>query len=79
MKLVHPSIMHHIEFQENSIQIIVVENPHLFYDYANDLYTQCNMGGEGSFILSEQDKEMTLSKVACMITSPYKFLSFRKM
>lgn len=71
MKLMHPEWTHGIEFQENKVQILVVEHPHLFYEYVQDLYRQCENGQEGKFVLSEEDKILMCSKYAYLWVNPF--------
>lgn len=53
MKLMHPLFSRPIEFQENRVQVLTVEQPVLFRDMLSDLLKQSE-GEEGAFVLSEE-------------------------
>lgn len=61
MKLVHPDIESQIEFNENEIQILVIENKSAFAKYTKMLFDQVN-GVEGEFVLSNEGKLQKISK-----------------
>lgn len=61
MKLVHPDINYHIVFNENIVNVIVVENPKIFRGFIEELVRQC-AGEEGSFLLSDCEEEIEISK-----------------
>jgi CRISPR-associated protein Csn2 len=61
VKLVHPDINYHIVFEENIVNVIVVENPKAFRGFIEELVKQC-AGEDGSFILSECEEEIDISR-----------------
>lgn len=54
MKLAHPLFSNPIVFRENSVPVLVLENPHAFRSLAAELVRQSECG-EGQFVLSERD------------------------
>ncbi len=70
MKLVHPELENQIVFSENKINILTVENKNFFIKLIEELLQQIN-GDEGSFILSENNKELEISKFCQMIIDPF--------
>ncbi len=62
MRLMHPSFSVPIRFEENSIQVLIVENPALFSDMHEDLVAQVD-GGEGEFVLSKSFEPVEISSI----------------
>lgn len=48
----------------------VIESPKLFAEYVQELYFQ-STGGVGRFVLSDNDKELSIEKYAEMIINPF--------
>lgn len=70
MKLVHPMWNNPIEFEENIIPILVVENHILFRQYVEMLLMQ-SLKDEGLFVLSEADQILNISKTLDVICDPF--------
>lgn len=47
----------------------IIESPELFTEYVQELYMQCE-NDEGRFVLSEEENEISLSKVSEIIMNP---------
>ncbi len=54
MKLVHPALNHHIDFSQNQIQSLIIENQREYFKLTKELYLQCQ-GENGDFVLSENE------------------------
>lgn len=54
MKLMHPLFSNPIEFRENSISVLILENPLAFRKLTSELVRQSECG-EGQFVLSQRD------------------------
>jgi len=61
MKLSHNEIKKCIEFKENMINILVIENHSFFTKIIRELFYQTS-GGNGNFVLSENLEELIISK-----------------
>ncbi len=70
MKLVHPELKQAFLFEEGKVNVWIIEHPSLFYEYVMQLFLQVN-GKEGRFVLSENLKEMKLSKVMEVLLEPW--------
>lgn len=70
MKLVYPVIDLHLCLQENLVQVVSVEEPHLFTAMVSDLWRQMS-GESGNFILSDGEKIKNISKELEMIINPF--------
>ncbi len=70
MKLVHSELEKQIIFSENKINVLTVEHKKLFIQLIEEFLRQIN-GDEGSFILSENNKELEISKFCEMIIEPF--------
>lgn len=72
MKLVHPEFNYQIEFRENVVNLIVIEDKKIFREYVGELYSQCmELNDSGRFVLSSEEKEIKLSKKAEIILDFY--------
>lgn len=69
MKLVHPDLKFQIELSESTIPICIVESPVRWRAMQRELLAQ-QMGEEGGWILSEEDREISLKKSVEMIFNP---------
>ena len=55
-----------IEFKENTVPVLVIENPQYYARFLTDLYNQCN-GGEGNVGLYINFEDKSLSKLAMVV------------
>lgn len=69
MKIVNAKYGLNIDIEENSVDVIIVENPTIMSDMISDLWSQIN-GGEGSFILSEEEI-IKVEKNVDMVINPF--------
>ncbi len=67
IRLAHPEITKNIEFEENKICSLVIENKVFFRKVISGLYNQIN-GEDGSFVLSEEYVPVDLNKKAEILT-----------
>ncbi|MDO4556681.1 MAG: type II-A CRISPR-associated protein Csn2, partial [Lachnospiraceae bacterium] len=67
MRLVHPTWGKKIEIKENAVNVIYIENEKDFYKCVYEFCIQAN-GGEGTFILSKDLKELSVSKNIDIVT-----------
>lgn len=70
MIIAHPDLNYKIELNNKMITEWIIESPALFSQYLSELYTQMS-GGEGNFILSNEQKELILSKNMAIIFNPF--------
>lgn len=70
MKLVHPEYDLCLEFQENKVNVVAVENQKLLAEIIQELYRQCN-DAEGAFVLSDKDKILPFGKSVELITDVF--------
>ncbi len=56
-----------LEFQENRIEELIIENPRIYRELAGDLMNQCE-GKEGKWILSDDDEILSLKKNVVLIS-----------
>ena len=72
MKLVHPEFNYQIELKENIVDLIVIEDKKVFREYIGELYSQCmELNDSGRFVLSNEEKEIKLSKKVEIILDFY--------
>lgn len=72
MKLVHPEFNYQIEFKENIVNLMVIEDKKVFREYIGELYSQCmDLNDSGRFVLSNEEKEIKLSKKVEIILDFY--------
>lgn len=69
MKLVHSEYSLVLEFKENEVQVLTVENPLVYTALLSDLYRQSE-GAEGGWFLSEHIRELSIAKKVEVILSP---------
>ena len=69
MKLVNSKINYSIEFKENIVNILVIENQSVMSQVVQSLWKQCN-GNDGDFCLSEE-KTLKIDKLMCTIINPF--------
>ncbi len=69
MKLVHPDIKNQIIFSENKVNVLTIENKTFFTEIVSEFFSQYS-GNEGKFILSEDDKELSIPKTCELILNP---------
>ena len=70
MKLICEKYGIFIEFIENQVATLVIENQKVFSEFVQNLNQQIN-GDEGDLILSDEDKELSFSKQAVLVTNPF--------
>ena len=70
MKLVYPDWKTNIEFSEEHVQILNLENPSYYARIIQELLIQ-QQTGIGRFVVSEGDKIYDLSKICEIIVSPF--------
>lgn len=70
MKLIHPDFPYRIEFAENQVQTLVLENPKILSNYLAELFLQVD-GGDGKWILSEKEKIFSIQKKCQIIIDPF--------
>lgn len=70
MKLIHNRYDIEFEFNENMVYGLVIENPMVFTEIAGELLRQCEED-EGSFVLSEDNKLLSISKTISFIFNPF--------
>lgn len=69
MKLFHPVLPENISFNENVINVLVIEKPEDFYKMVNDLRLQSE-GGEGEWIFSQKGEIRSLQKESDIVLEP---------
>lgn len=70
MKLNHVDFPCTIQFRENEIQTLVIENPKLFSEFLLDFCRQTE-GEEGKWILSDSAELLKFSQVSSVIINPF--------
>lgn len=70
MRLIHNRYDIEFEFIENTMYGLVIENPMVFTEIAEELFRQCE-DDEGGFILSENNKLLSVSKTVSFIINPF--------
>mgnify|MGYP004679400459 CR=1 FL=1 len=70
MKLVHKNIEKHLEFKENKVNVLVVENNGMLFKLINELQSQIE-GENGTFVLSENGELLNISKEIELITDVF--------
>lgn len=73
MKLAHFDFENVFELSPGIVNVLVIEPENYFYKYCSEIQRQIN-GGEGCFVLSENDEILNLSKCAVFAES---YLSFQ--
>lgn len=67
MKLVYPMLNLNIEFEENVVNSLILENQNLFYETINEIHNQIE-GLGGNFVLSENYEPVEMRKTAELVT-----------
>ena len=70
MKLVHPLLEAPVEFAENIVNVLVVENQRVFSGMVSELLLQSE-GSEGQFVMSHGARRLSFEKDAELILSPF--------
>ena len=79
MRLLIKNFQYEIEFPENQINVLIIEDPKLFTEILRDVWNQAN-GGDGGLLLSENGKEVVFSKTAEGVFNPFQLdINNRKM
>lgn len=68
MKLIHPIFSHPICIKEDKINVIQIENKNVFRKFVQEFYLQVNQVEQGNFLITENKKEISLSKNVFLIT-----------
>lgn len=80
MKLVHPDFFFPIEFKENIIKTVIIENPHILMEFICELRNQILEISDGKWILSDNTDIIEISKKSCFILDPFNIeLNNKKM
>ncbi len=61
MKLVHPLCREHFDFEGETVPVLVVENPQVYYAVCRELLCQTE-GQEGRFVLSRENDIISIQK-----------------
>lgn len=69
MKLVHIDLNQNL-LENNFITEWIIESPEAFSEYVREIYLQCE-GKDGRFVLSQNGKELDMSKYAEIIFNVY--------
>lgn len=70
MKLVYTELEKQLVFQENKVNVLVIERKELFRRMIQELDKQIR-GEEGGFVLSDNNKTMKIDKEVCLILNPF--------
>lgn len=70
MKLVYTQLEQQLVFQENKVNVLVIEQKELFRRMIQELDKQIS-GEEGGFVLSDNNKTMKIDKEICLILNPF--------
>lgn len=71
MTLAHPEFSRCIEFAENTVNVLVVENQPMLRRVVTGLLSQITCGDGGEFVLSDEHSIVELGKTAEFITDPF--------
>ena len=70
MKLVYTELEQQLVFQENEVNVLVIERKELFRRMIQELDKQIS-GEDGGFVLSDNNKTMKIDKEVCLILNPF--------
>lgn len=70
MKLVYTELEQQLVFQENKVNVLVIERKELFRRMIQELDKQISVE-EGGFVLSDNNKTMKIDKEICLILNPF--------
>ena len=70
MKLFHTEVSGAIITEKKTFTEWIIESPGLFSKYLQEFYVQCERE-EGKFVLSDNDKELDMSKCVEIIGNPF--------
>lgn len=70
MKLVYTELEQQLVFQENKVNVLVIEQKELFRRMIQEL-DKLISGEEGGFVLSDNNKTMKIDKEICLILNPF--------
>lgn len=70
MKLVNAEYGLDIDFKENEVYVVIIEHPIILSEIIDEIYRQSN-GGDGNFVISENDKLLTFNKEIALILEPF--------
>ena len=67
MKLTNAKQQLIIEIKEGRVPVLAIENADVFLEFTEDIYRQ-SLGEDGDIVLSEEDRILTFSKTAVMVS-----------
>lgn len=70
MKLACVEMERQIIFSSGQCAVWIIESPQLFAEYVQELYIQ-SAGGEGRFVLSDNDREISIDKYVEIVVNPF--------
>ena len=70
MKLVYTELEQQLVFQENKVNVLVIERKELFRRMIQELDKQIS-GEDGGLVLSDNNKTMRIDKEICLILNPF--------
>lgn len=70
MRLINAEWNLDVQFKENMVNQVVIEEPQIYVAILSELYAQIN-GGEGKFLLSQGEKECSISKDMDIVINPF--------
>ena len=70
MKLVYTELEKQLVFQENKVNVLVIERKELFRRMIQELDKQISRE-DGEFVLSDNNKTMKIDKEVCLILNPF--------
>ncbi|WP_419080568.1 type II-A CRISPR-associated protein Csn2, partial [Phascolarctobacterium succinatutens] len=70
MKLVYTELEQQLVFQENKVNVLVIEQKELFRRMIQELDKQIS-GEECGFVLSDNNKTIKIDKEICLILNPF--------
>ena len=70
MKFIHSGYVICIEFEENWMEVLVIESPQILTEIVIELKNQC-MGQEGRFVLSKDNEILSMKKEIEFVLEPF--------
>ena len=70
MRLINAEWNLDVQFKENMVNQVVIEEPQIYAAILSELYAQIN-GVEGKFLLSQGEKECSISKDMDIVINPF--------
>ena len=69
MNLAYLDLFNHVELNENTVNVLVIENKKLFREMIQQ-FMQSLLGLESKWVLSDKGKLVSLNKVAILVNDP---------